>query len=65
MTGIDEVILCGNKAKNAGIAAVTTRLFNEVNAQKNKSKRSGYFFTMPYYHAQHTKKELPELTNSS
>ena len=47
MTGIDEVILCGNKAKNAGIAAVTTRLFNEVNAQKNKSKRSGYFFTMP------------------
>ena len=47
MTGIDEVVLCGNKAKNAGIAAVTARLFNEVNAQKNKSKQLDYFFTMP------------------
>ena len=35
------------RQKNAGIAAVTARLFNEVNAQKNESKRLGYFFTMP------------------
>ncbi len=47
MTGIDEVILCDNKAKNAGIAVVTARLFNEVNVQKNESKQLGYFFTIP------------------
>ena len=47
MTGIDEVILCDNKAKNAGIAVVTARLFNEVNVQKNESKQLDYFFTIP------------------
>ena len=47
MTGIDEVILCDNKAKNAGIAIDTVRLFNEVSVQKNESKRLGYFFTIP------------------
>ncbi len=47
MTGIDEVILYDNKAKNAGIATVTARLFNEVSVQKNESKRLGYFFTIP------------------
>ena len=36
-----------NKAKKAGIATVTARLFNEVNALKDKSKQLGYFFTMP------------------
>ena len=49
MTGIDEVILCDNKAKNAGIAIDTVRLFNEVSVQKNESKRLGYFFTIPKY----------------
>ena len=43
MTGIDEVILCDNKAKNAGIAIDMVRLFNEVSVQKNESKRAGYF----------------------
>jgi len=46
MTGIDEVILCDNKAKNAGIAIDTVRLFNEVSVQKNESKRAGYFITI-------------------
>ena len=49
MTGIDEVILCDNKTKNAGIAAVTARFFDEVNVQMNESKQLGYFFTMPKY----------------
>ena len=48
MTGIDEIILCDNKAKNVGIAIATARLFNEVSVQKNESKRLGYFFTIPY-----------------
>ena len=47
MTGIDEVILCDNKAKNAGIAIDTVRLFNEVSVQKNELKRLGYFLTIP------------------
>ncbi|NOY96079.1 MAG: hypothetical protein GXO81_06820 [Chlorobi bacterium] len=48
MTGIDVIILCDNKAKNAGIAIVTTvRLFNEVSVQENESKRLGYFLTIP------------------
>jgi len=47
MTGIDEVVLCDNKAKNTGISIDTVRLFNEVSVQKNKSKRLGYFFTIP------------------
>ncbi len=46
MTGIDEVILCDNKAKNAGIAIDTVRLFNEVSMQKNESKWAGYFVTI-------------------
>jgi hypothetical protein len=47
MTGSDEIILCDNKAKNAGIAIDTVRLFNEVSVQKNESKRAGYFITIP------------------
>ncbi|MCF6334082.1 MAG: hypothetical protein L3J11_12435, partial [Draconibacterium sp.] len=47
MTGIDEVILCDNKAKNVAIAIVTARLFNEVSVQKNELKRLGYFITIP------------------
>ena len=47
MTGIDEVILCGNKTKNAGIVIDTVRLFNVVSVQKNKSKQLGYLFTIP------------------
>jgi len=47
MTGIDEVILCDNKAKNAGIAIDAVRLFNKVSVQKNESKRLGYFITIP------------------
>jgi len=47
MTGIDEIILCDNKAKNVGIAIATARLFNEVSVQKNESKRLSYFFTIP------------------
>jgi len=47
MTGIDEVILCDNKAKNAGIAIATAKLFNKVSVQKNESKRAGYFITIP------------------
>ncbi len=47
MIGIDVIILCDNKAKNAGIAIVTARLFNEVSVQENESKRLGYFFTIP------------------
>ena len=47
MTGIDEIILYDNKAKNTGIAIVTARLFNEVSVQENESKRLGYFFTIP------------------
>jgi len=46
MTGIDEIILCDNEAKNAGIAIATARLFNEVSVQKN-AKQLGYFFTIP------------------
>ncbi|MCF6332962.1 MAG: hypothetical protein L3J11_06730 [Draconibacterium sp.] len=49
MTGIDEVILCDNKAKNVAIAIVTARLFNEFSVQKNELKRSGYFITIPKY----------------
>ncbi len=49
MTGIDEIILCDNKAKNAGIAIDTVRLFNEVSVQKNESKQLGYFFSIPKY----------------
>ena len=49
MTGIDEVILCGNKAKNVGIAIATARLFNEISIQKNKSKLLGYSFTTPKF----------------
>ena len=33
MTGIDEIILYGNKAKNVGVAIVTARLFNKVSLQ--------------------------------
>ena len=51
MTGIDEVVLCDNKAKNVGIATVTTRLFNEVSVQKNESEWAGYFITIPKYHS--------------
>ncbi len=47
MTGIDKVILYDNKAKITGIAIATARIFNEVSMQKNESKRSGYFFTIP------------------
>ena len=47
MTGIDEVALCDNKAKNVGIAIATARLFNEVSVQMNESKLLGYFFTSP------------------
>ncbi len=47
MTGIDEVILCDNKAKNVGVALATPRLFNAVSVQKNESKQLGYFFTIP------------------
>ena len=47
MTGIDEVILCDNKAENVGIAIDTARLFNEVSVQKNESKRASYFITIP------------------
>ena len=49
MTGIDEVILCDNKAKNVAIAIAiaTARLFNEVSVQKNELKRLGYFITIP------------------
>ena len=43
MTGIDEVIMCDNKTKNAGVAKATAKLFNKVNVQKNESKRLGYF----------------------
>ncbi|MCF6332388.1 MAG: hypothetical protein L3J11_03810 [Draconibacterium sp.] len=47
MAGIDEVILCDNKAKNVAIAIATARLFNEVSVQKNKLKRLGYFIAIP------------------
>ncbi len=47
MTGIDEVILCDNEAKNVAIAIATARLFNEVSVQKNELKRLGYFITNP------------------
>ena len=47
MTGIDEVILCDNKAENVGIAIDTARLFNEVSVQKNESKRVSYFIAIP------------------
>jgi hypothetical protein len=49
MTGSDEIILCDNKAKNAGIAIDTVRLFNEVSVQKNESKWAGYFITIPWH----------------
>ncbi len=39
MTGIDKVILYGNKAKNAGIAVA--RPFNKVDMQKNEPKQMG------------------------
>ncbi len=47
MTGIDEAILCDNKAKNVVIAITTARLFNEVSVQKNELKRLGYFIAIP------------------
>ena len=47
MAEIDKVILCDNKTKNAGIAIVTARLFDEVNVQMNELKQLGYFFTIP------------------
>jgi hypothetical protein len=47
MAEIDKVILCDNKTKNAGIAIVTARPFDEVNVQMNESKRLGYFFIIP------------------
>ncbi len=47
MTGIDEVILCDNKAKNAVIAIAIARLFNAVSVQKNELKWLGYFITIP------------------
>ncbi len=46
MTGINEVILCDNKAKNVAIALVTARLFNKVSVQKNELKRLGYYITL-------------------
>ncbi|MCF6332215.1 MAG: hypothetical protein L3J11_02945 [Draconibacterium sp.] len=47
MTGIDEVILCGNQAKNVAIAIAIARLFNAVSVQKNKPEWSYYFVTIP------------------
>ena len=47
MTGSDEIILCDNKAKNAGLAIDTARLFNEFSVQKNESEQAGYFITIP------------------
>ena len=47
MTGTDEVISYANKAKNEAIAMATTRIFNEVNVQKNQSERFDYFITIP------------------
>lgn len=51
MTGIDEVILYDNKAKNVGIpdsiGVVTARLFNEVSMQKNESKTVRLFLYKP------------------
>ncbi len=47
MYRIDDVILCSNKAKNAALALAKARLFNEVSAQNNKSKCTGYFITSP------------------
>ena len=49
MTRIDEVILCDNKAKNVGVAIDMVRLLNEDSVQKNKSKWTGYFITIPYF----------------
>ncbi len=49
LTKADDVILCGNKAKNVDIAVAMARLFNVVSVQKNKSERSGYFVTTPKY----------------
>lgn len=42
-----DVILCDNKAKNAGIATAMTRLFNAVSVQKNKPEWLSYFVAMP------------------
>ncbi len=42
-----DIILCNNKAKNAGIAVAMTRFFNAVSVQKNKPEWSSYFVTMP------------------
>ncbi len=64
MTGIDEVILCDNKAKNAGITIDTVRLFNEVSVQKNESKRLGYFFTIPKFISASTQIETDSETSS-
>ena len=44
-----DVILCDNKAKNAGIAIAMTRLFNAISVQKNKTEWSSYFVTMPKF----------------
>ena len=42
---LGDVILFANEAKNTDIA--TARLFNKVSGQKNESKWSSYFATMP------------------
>jgi len=49
MIGIDEIILCDNKTKNACIAVVTARLFDKVNVQMNESKQLGCFFKIPKF----------------
>lgn len=54
-----DVILCDNKAKNAGIAIAMTMLFNAVSVQKNKPEWSSYFVTMP-----NTSKHLSDLVLS-
>jgi hypothetical protein len=47
LTKAGEVILCNSKAKNAGIAEATARLFNEVIARKNKPEWASYLVTNP------------------
>jgi len=43
----DEDILCINKAKNVVVVIAKSRLFNEINVQKNKSGCIDYFITNP------------------
>jgi hypothetical protein len=45
LTKAGEVILCNSKAKNAGIAEATARLFNEVIARKNRPEWASYLVT--------------------